>query len=238
MQNQRKTIMAILFIAILVIPMSVSLIVPTTNAHTPPLQIPMYPFINVAPNPAGLGQSVTIGFWLAQAPPTASGPYGDRWQNMTIIVTHPDGTKETLGPFTSDDTGGTYTHYIPSVLGNYTFKMVFGGQTLLGSNPPPAGYSAATRSYIGDYYQSAESSIVMLTVQQEPIPNIPLNPLPTSYWENPVNAQNVETWYAVSGNWLGLGQIFSGNTGGYNATGNYNPYTLAPKTAHIIGLSP
>lgn len=48
--------------AILVIPMSVSLIVPTTNAHTPPLQIPMYPFINVAPNPAGLGQSVTIGF--------------------------------------------------------------------------------------------------------------------------------------------------------------------------------
>ena len=239
MQNIKKTTMAILIIAILIIPISASMtLIPTSNAHTPPLQIPMYPFINVAPNPAGLGQAVTVGFWLEQAPPTASGPYGDRWQNMTVIVTHPDGSKETLGPFTSDDTGGTYTKYTPNILGNYTFKMVFGGQTLTGSNPPPAGYSAAIKAYIGDYYQPAESRTVTLTVQQEPIPNIPQNPLPTSYWENPVNAQNVETWYAVSGNWLGLGQIFSGNTGGYNATGNYNPYTTAPKTAHIMWTMP
>jgi hypothetical protein len=206
--------------------------------HTPPLQIPMYPFINVAPNPAAVGQTVTVGFWLAQAPPTASGPYGDRWQNMTIIVTHPDGTKETLGPFTSDDTGGTFTQYTPSTEGNYTFKMVFGGQTLLGNNPPPANYSAAIKSYIGDYYQPAESRTTMLTVQQNAIPFIPQNPLPTTYWETPINAENVGTWYSIGGDWLGLGQIFSGNTGGYNATGNYNPYTTAPQTAHVLWTKP
>ena len=63
--------------------------------------------MNAGPNPAGIGQTLTLGFWLNAPPMTANGPYGDRFNNMTITVTKPDGTTQTLGPFSTDDTGGT-----------------------------------------------------------------------------------------------------------------------------------
>ena len=40
----------------------------------------------------------------------------------------------TLGPFISDDTGGTHTQYTPTEVGAYTFQMSFPGQTLAGAN--------------------------------------------------------------------------------------------------------
>ncbi len=102
--------------------------------------IQTYAYINVAPNPCGVGQTVTVNFWLAV-------PNADQSlvTNMTVLVTHPDGTTETLGPFTSDLTGGTFTRYTPSALGNYTFQFIYGGQTLVGApnafgGPTFAGY--------------------------------------------------------------------------------------------------
>ena len=133
--------MAILIAVILTVSIGASTtLLPSASAHSPPLNIPTYAFINVAPNPAGVGQAVNVGFWLDEPPPTASGPYGDRWSNMTVKVTKPDGTTQTLGPFTSDDTGGTHTDYTPTEVGNYTFQMSFPGQTLAGNNPASDSY--------------------------------------------------------------------------------------------------
>ena len=210
-------------------------LLPNVDAHTPSQNIPTYAFINVSPDPAGLGQSVTVGFWLSNVPPTASGQYGDRWGNMTVKVVKPDGTTENLGPFTSDATGGTYTTYTPNQLGNYTFQMSFGGQTLANNNPSPG---SATNAFVGDYFMPSTSSVATLTVQQEPIPNLPTNPLPTDYWTRPIEATNT-LWSTLSGNWLGLGsEVFSANTGLYSASGNYNPYSQSPKTAHILWSKP
>ena len=47
-----------------------------------------------------------------------------------------------------------------------------------------------------------------------------------------------DLWYNISGNWLGLGQLFNSSTGMYNVTGDYNPYTTAPTTAHILWTKP
>lgn len=88
--------------------------------------IPTYAFINVSPNPCGVGQTVTVNFWLAV--PIADSELA---KNMTVVVTAPDGTKTTLGPFTSDLTGGTNTYYTPTQVGNYTFQFFYGGQTLV-----------------------------------------------------------------------------------------------------------
>ena len=85
-----------------------------TIAHSPPVNIPTFSFCSVSPNPIGVGQSVNVNFWVGQPPPTASGQFGDRWANLTVIVTKPDGNKETLGPFTSDATGGSHTTYTPT----------------------------------------------------------------------------------------------------------------------------
>ena len=113
------------------------------------ISLPTIAYLNLAPNPAGVGQTVTVGMWLAQPPPTANVQYGDRWQNFKVAVTKPDGTTETLGPFTSDDTGGTYTTYTPSQVGNYSFFFTFPGQILAGNNLSPAA-TAFTKAFIGD----------------------------------------------------------------------------------------
>jgi hypothetical protein len=236
MQKFKHRTVAILVAAILTISMGTSIaILPNANAHTPPWQILTSSFIHVAPNPAGLGQQVTVGFWVNEPPPTASGPYGDRFGNMTVKVTHPDGTSETLGPFTSDDTGGTYTTYSPSVIGTYTFQMIFTGWTLTNANPPP---TSPTSQFTGDVFLPSNSSPVTLTVQQEPVGAISSPPLPTTYWQTPINAMNVHNWYPLAGASL-LVTGYSTSSGAlYNVSSNYNPYTEAPQAPHILWTKP
>jgi hypothetical protein len=234
MKILKNKTMAILIAALLTVSMGASMtLMPTTNAHTPAWQIPTYAFINVAPNPIGVGQTATVGFGLTMPPATAGGPYGDRYQNMKVTVTKPDGTKETLGTFTSDDTGGTHTVYTPSAVGTYAFQMTYPGQTLVGTatgNSNPA--------LIGDYMQPCTSDVATLTVQQESVGGVSVAPLPTAYWQTPINAMNVNNWYVIGGAALQVG-----NRGGtaaqmYNQSGNYYPYTTAPATSHILWTKP
>jgi hypothetical protein len=234
MQNLKNKTMAIIISAILTISMGASMmiVVPNANAHTPPWSINTYAYCNVAPNPAGLGQQVTIGMWVQIPPPTASTGVGDRWHNFNVTITRPDGTKETLGPFTSDDTGGTYTLYTPTQLGNYSFVFNYPGETMPGANG-----ASQSNAYIGDYFEPSTSEPAGLTVQQDPVPAIPTNPLPTSYWTRPIQSGN-GLWSTISGNWLGLGIHSFANSGKYNNTGNYNPYSDAPLAPHIIWTNP
>ena len=229
--------MAFLIVTILTISIGAStILIQSAAAHNPPWNIPTYAYINVAPNPAGLGQTVNIGMWINNPPPDASRTYGDRWQNFKVTVTKPDGTTETLGPFTSDDTGGTHSDYVPTLLGNYSFFFSFPGQTLAGNNLDPTSAGASAYPNIGDYYQPSNASTT-LTVQQTATPAIPQNPLPTSYWTRPIESVN-QYWSTISGNWLGLGVSTFSTTGQYNSTGNYNPYTTAPTTAHLLWTKP
>ena len=130
-------IVAILFCALMIIAIGAAI---TPSNALEANEIPTYAFINVAPNPCGVGQAVTVNFWLAVPHADAELATG-----MTVLVTHPDGTTETLGPFTSDLTGGTYTRYTPTTTGNYTFQFFYAGQTLVGApnmfgGPTFAGY--------------------------------------------------------------------------------------------------
>lgn len=132
MKIAKSKMTAIAFALLMIFSMTASMILlPTTNALAPgKINIPTYAFISVSPNPIGMGQTVNVNFWINEPPPTASAQYGDRWQNMTVIVTLPDKSTTKLGPFSSDDTGGTHTTYTPSATGNYTFQMTFPGQLL------------------------------------------------------------------------------------------------------------
>jgi hypothetical protein len=158
---------------------------------------------------------------------------------MTVKVTHPDGTTETLGPFTSDATGGTSTTYTPTAVGNYSFQMIFAGQTLAGLNLAPGTPTTGpnANAFIGDNFQPSQSSVVTLTVQQAPVALAAIAPLPTNYWTRPIYGEN-NNWYQIGGNWLGLGQSTFAATGLYNITGNYNPYTTAPNAPHILWTKP
>jgi len=233
--SKSKTLMIAIAIFFALSMTASMILIPNANAVTlapGKISIPTYEFCSVSPNPIGEGQTARVNFWVNEPPPTASAQYGDRWMGLTVKVTLPDGTTTTLGPFTSDDTGGTSTTYTPLKTGNYTFQMTFPGQILAGNNLPP-GYTAANYPNIGDYYEPGSSNVFTLTVQSASIVSPPVTSLPTSYWSRPINAMN-NNWYSIAGNWLGLGASTFAATGQYNVTGDYNPYTTAPTTSHIL----
>jgi hypothetical protein len=228
MPKTGKKLVAILICVLMTIAIGAS-ITPLQNvkAQTGSKTIQTYAYINVAPNPCAVGQEVTVDFWLAV-------PNVDQElvQNMTVLVTKPDGTTQTLGPFTSDLTGGTTTRYTPGTTGNYTFQFIYGGQ------PPLTGSNAFGGNFSGYVEQPSKSNIETLTVTQTPATGIPFTPLPTAWWQTPINAENVQNWASISGSWMGYTANTFAATGGYNATGLYNPFTTAPTTAHIIWTKP
>jgi hypothetical protein len=194
----------------------------------PGSKVQSYAFLNIAPNPVGVGQTVTLDMYLASPLLTSEDPV-----NFTIVETTPSGTTTTLGPFTGDSTGGTFTTIVPSTTGNYTFQLFYGGQTLTGIVTSTAVNFGFLKGVIE---LPSHSAVETLVVQQTPISRsaYPITPLPTSWWQTPVSAENVQNWYAITGPWLGYGQVVFANTGGYNATGNYNPYTEDVLSGHVL----
>jgi hypothetical protein len=218
---------ATLFVTVLMLMLAASMTLSSIKAQVSfpaGTQIPTYAYINVAPNPIGIGQTVNVNFYLATVLEDSSGPV-----NMTVKITDPNGNTQTKGPFTGDTTGGTFFNFVPDKVGNWAFQMFYGGQ-ITGS----AGMFGG--GYAGLIEMPSQSKIYTLTVQQEPITqsSYPITPLPTQYWETPVSAQNVQNWYKIMGPWLGLGSITFASTGAYNASSLCNPYTESVLSGHVL----
>jgi hypothetical protein len=224
MQKNKKSIMIALFLMITIAITTVAL--PTVYAHNPPWSKVTWTYIAVTPTPIGVGQSALIVFWLDTLPQTASGQYGDRY-TFTVDVIKPDGTNETLGPIGSDPVGGGYTNYVPTQEGNYTFVAKFPGIKYAGVNPPPGGFNTAYAAYINDTLQPSTSNPITVVVQNNPIQEFQGAALPTDYWTRPIYAEN-RAWNLIAGNWLG----------GTEPNQNYQPYSTAPNTAHIVWTKP
>lgn len=188
-----------------------STILPSIQAAT----YQVYAFVNFAPNPIGVGQTGICLFFLDRPAPTAAAGFGSatNWNGFTLTVTHPDGTTtEKFGPFTSDATGGYFVSYTPNVVGKYTFRFDFPGQSF--NN--------------GAYVVSAASATTTLAVTQTPQPAYQTPPLPTNYWSFPIYGEN-RGWYQIAGNWI------SPTYGSASLPSNpYNPYTAPVMTAHIV----
>ena len=201
-----------------------SIIMTTVKVNAAEVQTFM--LISVAPNPVGVGQIVFINPFLSK-PPVSGGMGGDgsTFEGLTVEVTKPDGTKQTLGPYKTDETGGAWDTYIPANVGTYSFQAFYpGGQTLYGFGVP--------YDYLG-----SESEIVELTVQEEPIKEYSSPPLPTEYWSRPIYSTNYG-WAQLGGHWFGLAAPAFASTGQYDATGNLNAYSPAPNTGHILWTKP
>jgi hypothetical protein len=226
--KNKSKLSAITFVIMLVFAATIAAF-PLVSAHDPAWEIPTWAFMSVTNNPIGVNQQVGIIFWPNAVPPTAVGAYGDRW-TWNIEITKPDGSIETLGPFTSDPIGGGYASYTPTEVGTYTIVAVMEDHVITGLPVPPGGYLFGGDAAIGDLYLGDTSDPVTLVVQEEPISAWPETPLPTEYWTRPINNMNRE-WYQVAGNWLAGAAQKVGPTSGFG-------YGLAPESAHVMWTKP
>ena len=225
-KNKEKTFVAIVLTLILAV---TTITANSVFAHDPPWNIKTYPYVSVTPNPTGVNQEVLVYMWISECPPTAAGPLGDRWHTLGVVITKPDGTIETKGPFDSDPVGGAVTMYTPNQVGTYTFQTTFGGETLLGENLATAETTTpnAGEVYIGDYYEPSKSDIATVIVQEDPILPYQDTPLPTGFWTRPINAQH-RGWWSISGNVLE--PLLPEN--------RVQQYSLGPESAHILWTEP
>ena len=239
--NKNKTLFAAALILLLTFS-GLLAIVPVASAHTPPWTISTYAYISAEPNPVGVGQTAYVNFWIDKVPPASVGNYGVHWHNMTITMTKPDGNTQIMGPFESDAVGGAWAQFTPDQVGTYKFVGNFPGQVAVLENPYPYAVPFLTQltyAYLNDTFLPSTSREVTVTVQQEQIITAyPTNPLPDGYWQRPINSMN-RNWYSLGGNWLGLAATQFGLTGDYSSNdGNFNPYTTAPDSAHVLWTLP
>ena len=197
----------------------------------------------VNPNPTGVGQTVDVIVWVQPIPPGS----GELFENFTVFVLKP-GTPpppagmplpapwlpppppppgedppppppgdppEILGPVDSWPVGAQLFRYTPTEVGEYNFIFAFYGQY----------FGSEDQTYV-----PAQSQTVTLTVQQDRIPGMPTAPLP-EYIDGIVNTENRE-WSGIIGSWMMT--YYDSTYNGYgDSGGGYNPYTTAPRSAHI-----
>jgi len=183
--------------------------------------IPTYTFLTANPDPVGVGQTVSVSFWIDKVTPNAATIYGDRWSNLMLTITKPDGTTETKGPYELDAVASGYMLYTPSAVGKYYFQVSFPGQTI------------NTSATVSNYYQPSQSAKVELTVQSEQIDYWTDIPLPTGYWTRPLNGE-LRNVNQIASYWLAAASSGPHGPRAYSLNGNYQPYGSAPDTAHIL----
>lgn len=211
-KNKRTNLAFSVAIIVMLFCSTMLIFAPVANAVT----IQVYLYVVASPNPVGVGQNVLVAIWTDLLPPIYTNGSGTGWTGWMLTITHPDGTTETQGPFHSDSVGSKSLFYVPNTNGTYYFQATMPTQTQA---------SSPTNNYLG--YTSNKWA---LTVQTQPITFPADNPLPTGYWQRPINAQNA-IWYSIGGAWLAMNLVYGT---GCDSMGCFNPYTTAPNTAHIL----
>ncbi len=146
MNKLRNKIAAIMIATLFMLSIAASTsIVSTTKAHSPPWQIADHAYIAVAPNPIGVGQTLSILIWTAQ--PLANSVITDniRKENYVLTITAPDGTNTTQTFAVVSNTGGRTIHYVCTPTG----RQLHGNIRLPRNdipNPIPGNFYCSTYS--------------------------------------------------------------------------------------------
>lgn len=222
MQKQNKTKAIAVAIFLLLTLSTLLALSPTANAHDPPWKIPTTAYMNIAPDPVGVGQTVFVVVWLDRTPSGTAVTNDLRFKNYQLTITKPDGsTDHFTWDIVTDTTSSAFTTYTPDQIGNYTFRFDFPGQVFVWSG-----------AYQNDTFNPSSRTLT-LTVQQESVARPTTSyPLPTEYWTRPIEGQNTD-WWVVASNWLGSGSPnLSGLLRKIQADG------IAPNSAHIMWTKP
>ncbi len=213
------------------------------GANAQVIDIPTFLFVIASPNPVGVGQIVYVGATFSKPCPTGAGYNGDLYEDVTVDITDPSGTKEVYGPYLMSPVAGVTFTFTPDVPGEYTLQAHYPGQVLTGDNPDSSTPSTMNSHLIGSNMLPDDSETITLVVQEEAVePIYKTPPLPTEFWTRPIYGTNWN-WGELGSNWFGLsggGGFSSGGSGqggdAYNR--NFQPYGPAPNTPHIMWTMP
>ncbi|HLN44445.1 MAG TPA: PQQ-binding-like beta-propeller repeat protein [Candidatus Sulfotelmatobacter sp.] len=198
---------------LLIVSMTITMLaLPNVNAQS---TIKSYPLIDVIPNPCGINQRVLVNYGAINY----LNAEDDGW-NVTITVTKPDGTTDTLTPPKTWSTGNAGVTYVPDQLGTYYFQTNF----------PQQWYNYTSQGrLISTLYSAGQSEKIPVVVQQEAPASYPWQPLPSEYWTRTADSQ-LQDWYTIMGSWLIPTPT--------NLNNLYAPYNDGPETAHILWSQP
>jgi len=217
MQIAKNKTAAIAIAIFLMSAVAISLVALPAMAQ-PGTTLKTYPVIDATPNPVGVGEQVLIRFGILQQ----LGSVELGWKGLTVSVIRPDNTTETLGPYTTDSTGGTTVLYTPNQVGTYKLKTNFPEQN---NTVDFFNLEGGNMIFAGTTMLASTSDTLNLVVQQEPLPAYPSIPLPSSYWSRPIDPQ-LREWYSIAGNWVARPDNW------------YAPDNAAPETAHVLWVNP
>ena len=178
--------------------------------------VPTFPYIGAVPNPAGVNQPVLLHVGITEQ--LARVDYG--WEDLSVTVTKPDGSTETITDIRTDSTGGTGVVFTPTMAGTYKLQTNFPAQTNEGSTSP------GTRI-------ASTSETLDLVVQTEQIQYHPGYSLPKEYWTRPIDAQ-LREWYTIGGEWASNP---ANSLAPYNDEAPEAPHILWTKTINSGGLT-
>ncbi len=238
MQIAKNKTIAIAIAIFLMLSMSAStMLIPSASAHTPAWNIPTFAYIDVAPNPIGVGQVVHVYMWVDKVIANAAINNDIRFKNYELTITAPNGAKTTQTFATVEDTTSSqYTTYTPTAAGTYNFTFNFPAQVYTYTGLVQGFFGPPTPNmYTNDTYLASSASTT-LTVQSTPIPAAVFSsPLPTAYWTRPIFGLNT-AWWSISSNWLGTG------SGQFYALGFGSnvviPDAVGPQTSHVMWTMP
>jgi hypothetical protein len=194
-------------------------------------EVKTYTFV-APPAKAAVGQPALLVYWLNEmpAPETweeeAQGRRG-AYYDITMTITKPDGTTETIELPPSDPVGSGYTLYTPDQVGTYSVQAHFPGNWRNITNPEAFGTPP------GDYwYMPSDSEVRTFEVQEDPVKGWDEPPVTDDYWMRPISGGS-HLWSELAAHWLGsYAQVYpQGASGG--ATTPYG-YGHAPGSAHIL----
>jgi hypothetical protein len=227
MKNTRTKILSIITTVLLLSLVGMMFGAMTVNADD---NSASYIFVTATPNPIGINQNIQVVIFMSAVTPDAVEHTGSRWQGVTVDITKPDGSTETRGPLTLDAVASGFILYPATMLGTYTFKANFPGQTIA-----PFFNPLGLSSTVPIKYAASTSPTVSVTVGQAQAPQPHDVPLPTNFWTRPVNGMN-HNWWQISSNWLmpAWGQM----SRQFDQGSAYDPYATAPNSAHILWTEP
>ncbi len=234
---KNKSLVATTIVILILSMSSTMLLTPTTSAHSPQWTFVSYPYLVLSPSPVGVGQTMAVVMWIDAPLPGATVTNDIRRHDYTLTITAPNGNVETKHwDVVSDTTSVQYTEYVPTQIGNYTFKFDYPNQTFTWNQANTAGLSTANAAYEGDVFLGA-SKTVNITVTEEQVPSARSSyPLPTEYWARPIEGQNTY-WYGIASNWLGSPYVL-GAGAGYGIPGAVQLDGAAPNSAHVMWTKP